>query len=158
MNTFPKELRELIRGTHSDLRQEILSYLMENQPSTYTSIKNDLKPSKGNFNYHLSTLIEAGLLIRQIEKGSKKDEYNAYYSISTLGKYFINNLFHTLQPESQLPKDTFERSLIEEPQSQKIVTAPNPTQILFEYTFADIQNVLKRDFISHQKLNKKLVL
>ncbi|MCH7560658.1 MAG: transcriptional regulator [Thaumarchaeota archaeon] len=157
MNTFPKELRELIRGTHSDLRQEILSYLMKNQPSTYTSIKDDIKPSKGNFNYHLSTLIEAGLLIRQIKKGSKKDDYNTYYSISNLGKYFINNLFQTLQPELRLPKNTFERSIIDKPESQ-IENTLNPARTLIDNTFAEIQNVGDRDFAPYQKLNKKLEL
>jgi len=154
---FPNELQELIRGTHSDLRQEILSYLMKNQPSTYTSIKDDIKPSKGNFNYHLNTLIEAGLLIRQIKKGLKKDEYNAYYSISTLGKYFINNLFKTLQPELKLPKNTFERSIIDTSQSQ-IATTLNDARILVEYTLADIQKIDNRNFSPHQKLNKKLEL
>lgn len=97
-NLFPDEIKAAINGVKSEARQKIISELMTKGQASYSQLKDELQTkSKGSFNYHLSALLDSGLVTNYIQ-GKEKDEtdYLSYYEISNFGKSFINSLFASL--------------------------------------------------------------
>jgi len=98
-NLFPNEIRRAINSINNDVRQELLSYLINKGEATYSKLKDELDATKGNLNYHLNSLVEGGLLMNYVKSTKDDPAHNSYYRISNFGKSFINALFNSLTPK-----------------------------------------------------------
>ncbi|NIP61826.1 MAG: hypothetical protein GWN01_01845 [Nitrosopumilaceae archaeon] len=115
-NIFPLEVRNAVEGIKSETRQRIVSELVLKGKVSYSDLKQRLNTkSKGSFNYHLSSLLNSGLVSNFIMKDNLKD-YTSYYEISEFGKSFINSLLASTT--YMVPKEELEFNDLQPSQTQ----------------------------------------
>jgi len=97
VNRIPPEVRRAIDGLSNDVRQAIVVALSEEGRLRFSALQSMLGISKPDLAFHLSRLVQAGLVLHVYERFPSEESY-AYYRLSELGESLLLGIEGVFSP------------------------------------------------------------
>ena len=98
---FPEPIVDAIKSLTSTIRRQILIEIHNQGPLSYTELLNVIKTAKGNLNFHLNTLVKAGMVQNFLVENTE-NEHTSFYKISDTGNSFVEAVFNAFEPKDTM--------------------------------------------------------
>ncbi len=103
---LPEEIRVILKALGNETRMAIISFLYEEEPTTFVEIMKGLGLKSNKLSYHLRILSQAGLIDRYYTREGGRERIT--YTLSDLGRHVYESA-----PVIFIPREALVREVID---------------------------------------------